>query len=144
MMMMIATGDNVTRKRPFEDTRLVKFLEKRVLELRPVKSQVDIAAEAGFRSVNMLAMIKNGTTRLPFDRVPALAKALDCDPRRLFLLALTQDGGSTTEAAIYEIFGTIVTSNEVAWLTELRNASDHSDPSLTARSRTAFRAIFGR
>lgn len=134
----------MTRRRPYEDTRLAKFLQKRILELRPVKSQADIAAEAGFISTNMLGMIKNGVTKLPLDRVPGLAKALDCDVRRLFLLTLGQDGGSTTEATIQEIFGTVVTRNEVAWLTELRDASDHMDPSLTARARTALRAIFGR
>ena len=46
--------------------------------------------------------------------------------------------------AIEDIFGTIVTRNEVAWLEEIRDASGHSDPSLTNRSRSAIRAIFGK
>ena len=131
-------------RRPFEDTKLTRFLQKCILELRPVKTQAEIAAEAGFINVNVLTMIKNGSNRLPLDRVPALAKALDSDPRRLFQLALEQRGGDTLEAAIREIFGTVVSRNEVAWIEELRIASDRSDPSLTTRARAALRAIFGK
>lgn len=134
----------MTRKRPYQNSRLTRFLEKRILELRPVKNQAEIAAQAGFVNPNVVTMIKNGATKLPIDRVPALAKALDCDARRLFLLALEQGGGETTEAAVREIFGTIVTRNEVSWIEEIRSASDHSDPSLTTRSRAALRAIFAK
>jgi hypothetical protein len=89
-------------------------------------------------------MIKSGTSKLPLDRVPALARALGCDPKRLFIMAVEQLGGDTTDLAIRQIFGTLVTENEVSWLEEIRNASDHSDPSLTSRARAALRAIFGR
>lgn len=37
-----------TARRPFSHTRLNRFLEKRILELRPRKSQIEIASEAGF------------------------------------------------------------------------------------------------
>lgn len=132
-----------TPKFPHAETRLAKYLQKRILEMRP-KTQREIAAESGFVNVNMLAMIKSGASRLPLDRVPALAKALDCDARYLFRLALEQGGYQTTQIAIDEIFGAIVSSNERAWLAEIRDASDHTDPALTARSRAALRAIFGK
>ena len=134
----------MTKSRPYAETRLAKFIETRVLELRPRKSQIEIATEAGFINPNMLAMIKNGSTKLPLDRVPSVAKALECDPKLLFKLALEQPGGVTTAAAIEMIFGTIVTRNEVAWLEEIREASGHSDPNLTTRSRSALRAVFGK
>ena len=134
----------MTKSRPYAGTRLAKFIETRVLELRPRKSQIEIATEAGFINPNMLAMIKNGSTKLPLDRVPSIAKALECDPKRLFKLALEQPGGATTATAIEMIFGTIVTRNEVAWLEEIREASGHSDPNLTTRSRSALRAVFGK
>ena len=39
---------NIVRKsRPYADTRLAKFVETRVLELRSRKSQIEIATEAG-------------------------------------------------------------------------------------------------
>jgi hypothetical protein len=131
-------------KRPHADTRLAKFIEKRVLELRPIKSQAQIAEEAGFINPNMIAMLKNGSTKLPLDRVPSLATALNSDPRMLFNLALDQMGGATTVRAIEEIFGTIVTRNEVAWINEIRDASGHTDPSLSTRARSVVRGIFGK
>lgn len=131
-------------RKPYADSRLAKYLQKRVLELRPRKTQAEIAAEAGFINPNMIAMLKSGATRLPLDRVPSLAAALACDPRRLFALALDQMGGATTARAIEEIFGTIVSRNELAWLSEIRDAAGHSDPSLTARGRSAIRGIFGK
>lgn len=131
-------------KRPHSETGLAKFLTRRVLELRPTKSQIRIATEAGFVNPNMLAMIKNGATKLPLDRVSWLAKALESDPKLLFKLALEQAGDETTARAVAEIFGTVVTRNEVAWLEEIRDASGHSDPSLTARSRIALRGLLGK
>ena len=131
-------------KKPHAETRLAKFIEKRVLELRPGKSQARIAEETGFINPNMIAMLKNGATKLPLDRVSSLAAALDCDPRMLFNLALDQMGGATSVRAIEEIFGTIVTRNEVAWIAEIRDASGHTDPSLTTRARSVIRGIFGK
>ncbi|SIQ11877.1 hypothetical protein SAMN05880592_101990 [Bosea sp. TND4EK4] len=130
--------------RPFADTRLPSYIEKRILELRPRKTQIMIASEAGFISPNMLAMIKNGASKLPLDRVASLAKALECDPVMLFILALEQLDKNTTEQAIRQIFGVLVTENEAAWLEEIRRASDDSNPGLTSRGRSAIRGIFGR
>lgn len=130
-------------KRPFADTDLAAFIAKRVLELRP-KSQIDIAQEAGFQNPNFISMLKNGAAKLPLDRVLALAAALECDPKRLFRLAFEQQGYETEQTAIADIFGTVVTRNEVIWLEELRDASGRSDPSLTSRSRAALRGIFSK
>ncbi len=129
---------------PYGNTRLAAFVDRRVLELSPRKSQRDIALEAGFRSVNMLSMLKSGTTKLALDRVPALAAALETDPRHLFLLALEQAGLETTRATVADIFGTIVSRNELVWLEELRDVSSNSDPALTNRLRSALRGLFGK
>lgn len=86
--------------RPYADTRLAAFLEKRILKLKPRKTQFEIAIEGGFVQPNMLSMFKNGSNKLPLDRVPGLAKALECDPALIFKLALEQLGGDTTGTAI--------------------------------------------
>lgn len=130
--------------KPYADTRLAKFLQRRILELRPTKTQATVATEAGFPNVNMLSMIKNGTSKLPLDRVPGLARGLECDPGYLFLLALEQVFGSSAELTIRQIFGTLPTRNEVAWLHEIRTASDGGDPHLTAKAQRAIRGIFGK
>ena len=131
-------------KRPHEHTRLAQYVERRVLELKPVKSQLQIASEAGYPNPNMVTMIKNGASKLALDRVPSMARALECDPAYLMRLALEQAVGDTAAQAIVEIFGTPVSANELGWLEAIRDASDNSDPRLTARSQSAIRAIFGR
>lgn len=131
-------------KKPYASSRLAKYLDRRVLELRPKKSQADIAALAGFANQNMITMLKQGSAKVPLDRVPMLAAAMEVDPRYLFRLALEQEGFDTQRAAVEEIFGAIVSRNEVAWLEALRDASGHSDPALTTRSRAALRGIFGK
>lgn len=130
--------------KPYSDTRLPRFIHRRVLEIKHLKSQADIAAEAGFVNPNMMSMIKSGSTRLPIDRVPALAKALEVDPRRLLQLAIEQWAGVTAARTFNEIFGTIVTRNEIVWLNEIRDSSENIDPTMTSRARSAIRGIFGK
>lgn len=131
-------------RKPYENTGLTAYLNKRILELRAVKSQAEVASEAGFINPNMLSMVKSGATRIPLDRVPALATALDVDPARLLQLALEQWAGSAAARAFDSIFETVVSRNEVGWLNEIRNASDNVDPVITTRARSAIRAIFGK
>lgn len=87
-------------KKPHSDTRLAKFLTKRILELRAKKSQIEIAFEAGFPNPSVLAMIKNGTTKLPLDRVPAMAQALECDAAYLIATPGNQSSHSTKSALL--------------------------------------------
>ena len=131
-------------KKPYENTRLAKFLETRVLELKHKKTQAEIAEEAGFVNQNMITMLKKGSTKVPIDRVPALAGALDCDPALLLRLALEQSEGSTAAAAIYEIIGQPISKNEMAWIVEIRDASGDTDPRLTSRAAAAIRGVFGK
>lgn len=134
----------MTPKKPFEDTRLAQYLERRVLELKPRKTQSEIAAQAGFVNPNMVTMIKQGKSKAALDRIPALASALECDPGFLMRLALEQAVGRTAAAAVIEIFGTPVSEHERGWIEAIRTASDNSDPRLTSRSQAAINAIFGR
>ena len=131
-------------KKPHENTRLAKFVERRVLELKPTKSQAEIANEAGFPNPNMVTMIKNGSSKLALDRVPTMARALECDPAYLMRMALEQAVGDPAAQAITEIFGTAVTANEMGWLEAIREASSHSDPRITSRSLATIRSIFGK
>lgn len=55
-----------------------------------VKTQAEIAQEAGFRSPNMISMLKMGKVPMPIARVPKMAAALDLDPVKLFRLAMSE------------------------------------------------------
>jgi len=128
---------------PFKGSELARFVSKRILELRP-KIQTEIAAEAGFPNANFLSMVKTGVSKLAIDRVPALARALECDPAYLMRLALEQEVGSTAAKALVEILGTPVSANERLWIAEIRDASGNSDPRPTTRARAAIRSVFGK
>ncbi len=134
--------ENMTH--PYQNTATAKLIADRVRDLSHRKTQVQIASEAGFANANMMTFLKNGRNKVPIDRVPALAKALEVDPAFLMRLALDQAVGSTAAKAITEIFGTPTTENERGWLTELCDASENTDPRLTARSRATLRGIFGK
>lgn len=142
--MFQESADMKSLGKPYSSSRLAIYLERRIAELRPRKTQIAIATEAGFRQPNMLAMIKNGSTKLPLDRAPGLARALECDPAMLFRMAIEQLSEDTTSLAIDDIFGAIITDNEATWLTTIREASNNSDPALTGKAQKAVRAIFGK
>lgn len=130
--------------RPFAETRLAAYLTKRILELKGKKTQAQIATEAGFTSANMISILKVGSTRLPLDRVAQLAIALEADPAYLMLMALEQASGDTHAKAMVDIFGGVVTRNEMTIILAVREASDMTDPPLTRRGRAAIQAAFGK
>ncbi|MGO4916866.1 hypothetical protein ACEN2R_15490, partial [Pseudogemmobacter sp. W21_MBD1_M6] len=59
----------MSKSRPHADTRLAKFLEKRILELRPRKSQIEIATDAGFinRAPRFLRVFSSTPRRYRFE-----------------------------------------------------------------------------
>lgn len=130
--------------RPIENSAATILLRERIRDLQGRKTQSDIAKAAGFPNANFISILKAGKSKIPLDRVPDLARAIEVDPALLMRLALEQSIGVASAAAVLTTFGTPVTANELAWLTELRNASGHGDPSLTAKARTTIRRFFGK
>lgn len=130
--------------KPYADSKLARYLDQRILELKPKRSQAEIAEIAGFTNPNFVSMLKSGVSKLPVDRVPSLSRALDCDPAWLLRLALEQAEGDTAAGAIFEILGEPISQNERGWIAEVRDASGDTDPRLTQRTRSALRAIFGK
>ena len=130
-------------KKPYADSSLARFLRQRIIELKPL-TQAEIAERAGFPNPNVVSMLKDGSTKLAVDRVPDMAKALECDPALLLRLALEQSHGATLARTIFEIAGPLPTENERQLLEEFRDVTGGSDPRLTARTRGAFRAIWER
>src|SRR5690606_24280839 len=108
------------------------------------KTQGEIAAEAGFQNPNFVSMLKNGANKVPIDRVPDLARALEVDPALLLRLSLEQSIGPAAAKAVLSVFRTPVSENEHHWLSEIRDASDHLDPHMTAKGRAAIRGYFGK
>jgi hypothetical protein len=119
---------------PHQNTATARLIADRIRDLAHKKTQAEITSEAGFPNANMMTFLKNGRNKVPLDRVPSLAKALEVDPAYLMRLALDQPMAATAAKAITDIFGTPTTDNERRRLQELHDASDNSDPRITARS----------
>ena len=128
--------------KPYADTQLVTFLQRRLLELRPRKNQIDIAAEVGWKSRNMMAMIASGASMMPLERVPALAHALEVDSAFLLRLALDQRD-TLLWAIIEEACGLVLTENEKKIITIVRELSRNSNPAPTSKLTRALREVFG-
>ena len=75
---------------PFADSAIAKYIDKKIDELKGVKTQREIAAEIEYDKPNMISMFKRGEARVPLDKIPLLSKALGVDPAHMFRLALEQ------------------------------------------------------
>jgi transcriptional regulator with XRE-family HTH domain len=100
---------------PYQNSATTHLIADRIRDLSHRKTQAEIASEAGFANANMMTFLKTGKNKVPLDRVPSLAKALEVDPAYLMRLALDQAVGATAAKAITDIFGTPATENERGW-----------------------------
>jgi transcriptional regulator with XRE-family HTH domain len=127
--------------RPHEDSKIALFITKRINALQSRKSQREIAAEIGYEKANMISMFKRGETKVPIDKIPALAQALECDVAHLFRLAMEQYWPNMTKT-VSEIFSHILTDNEAAIIDEIRRITKESDPELTSDLKKKLRESF--
>jgi hypothetical protein len=87
------------------------------------KSQSEIARELGYPNQNIITMFKQGRTKLPIPKVPAVAKALDCDPLHLLKVVLTEYAPDTW-AVIEGVMGrNIVTDSEMEVVNVVRQVA---------------------
>lgn len=91
------------------------------------KSQRDIAVECGFESPNIIAMIKNGSTKVPLNRIGLLAKAIDADPAHLLRLAMSEYMPDTW-CSIEAIMGEFMSAHEKFLVQQFRAETRHFDP----------------
>lgn len=127
---------------PYLNTSAARLINERIQILASRKTQAEIAGEVGFKNPNMMTYLKHGRNKVPIDRVPALARALEVDPVYLMRLTLEQSVGLNAAKAIIEIFGYPVTLNEKVWLDELRVVSGNSDPVMTSLAQHVLKQLF--
>ncbi len=87
------------------------------------KTQRQIAHEAGFENPNMITMLKQGHTRLPLNKVGAVAKALDADPGTLLRLVMKEYMPDTWRSLSEQLERILLSNEEIAWLAETRAKS---------------------
>jgi len=126
-------ADRGRTKKPFSDTAIAKFMDQRIEELKYVKNQRDIAEEVGYRTPNMISMLKSGDCKVPLDKIPLIAQALNVDAGHLLRLGLEQYWDGFGEV-ISDVFGHLASANEERlFLTKWRNVTNNMDPAPTPR-----------
>lgn len=102
------------QKYPYENTKIVELIRNRISELTGVKTQREIAAEIGYDKPNVLSMYKRGEAKVPLERLPAIARALDIDIALLFRAGLEQWWPGEQTLLNQMFMERIVTKNERA------------------------------
>lgn len=135
------TTSSTNSQYPFADTAMVKFLAKRIDQLKPELTQREIARRMGYRCVNFVSMMKTGAARVPFEKLPALAEILDVDPAHLVRLGLEQYWPELE--VVSRVLPAPVTKNEMAMLQAYRRATNHADPEITPGRQAVVEKVFG-
>jgi hypothetical protein len=108
---------------------------------RSPKSPSEVAHEMGYRSENVINMMQAGICKVPIDKLPALAAALNVEPSYMMRLAL-QDYCPAILRAMEETFDTLATPNEREWLKIVRHISGDTDPRMTLDIRALLEGHF--
>lgn len=85
-------------------------------------TQREIADRVGFKQANIISMLKSGETRVPLDRIPALARTLGMDERELLFLAIAEYHPGVHEVLV-DVLGLPLSDAELGILTMFRMAS---------------------
>lgn len=75
------------------------------------KTQKEVATMAGFDKPNVVSMMKKGITKIPIERVPALARACGTDPK-VMLRIVIQEYNPTVWEILSETLGEQITLSE--------------------------------
>ena len=126
---------------PFSHTSVVKVVARRLEELVEAKRQREVAREIGYDKPNMISMIKRGEVKVPFEKIPALADALEVDQGHFFRLAFEQHWPEHAKI-INDVFGTVLSRNEAAIIAYIRDLTDGEDLALTPELKAKLRDVF--
>lgn len=121
-------------------SRLSKLVSKKIEDLKGIKTQKEIAEEVGFKSVNMITMLKTGEAKLAIERAVSLAKALEADPRQMLIMAMERFYEPATVREIVAVLSDVVTENELKLLLALREANGNTDPKFSDEKIEAIKA----
>lgn len=119
-----------------------QFIADRIEELRlEGKSQKVIAAEANYQNPNMLSMIKQGSTKVSFERAMDLEKALEIQKGKLLRLMIMEHFGEELFGAIQEELDTKLSETERQIIQTIRSSVPH--PVFDERAKRLLIALLG-
>ncbi len=89
-------------------------------------TQKQISEALGFKTPNLITMIKQGSIKIPVYLIPKLAETLKVDPAKLLSMAL-KEYNPDTYAAIKSTFGYPITETETKILEKLQASLPYSE-----------------
>jgi len=128
----------MTKSAPIRTT-VADFIADRLAESD--KTQREIAQECGFEKPNIITMFKQGATKIPLNRIGALAKAIDVDPAHLLRLAMKEYMPETWEAIEEIMQSTVLTANELKLVHAYREVTGDNDAEAVVINRDAVIAL---
>ncbi len=96
------------------------------------KSQKNIAHEVGYTRPNVLSMMKQGLIKVPVDKAPALARALNVDPA-YFLGLVLREYMPDAWSAMEQHLGGVLSENERRLLDVYREQCSNGEIELDER-----------
>ncbi len=117
-------------------TKFVRLIDDLINQSE--KTQRQIADEIGYDKPNIITMFKQGTTRVPAEKVPALALALDYDPAML-LRAWMEEYSPDLLTVIDANLGMSMSRTERSWVANLRKLYNGAVPPWDEMTEQALR-----
>lgn len=123
------------------NTKAVRFV-RRIDDLinQSAKTQKQIASELGYDKPNIITMFKQGSCRVPIDRVPALADSLETDRTDLVRLWL-EDYEPALLQVIQSELGMTTSKNERSWIANMRKIFMEGVPPWDEMSEAAVKEL---
>ena len=87
------------------------------------RTQKDIARDVGWAKPNVLSMMKQGITKVPIEKVPALARACGVDEANFLRIVMTEYSPDVW-AVIVKYAGDVLSEDERAMLKEYREKTN--------------------
>lgn len=92
------------------------------------RQRKEIADDLGYERPNIITMFKQGTTKVPINKAPALAKAMNVDPVHFLKLVLAEYMPETWEVIAETLsLDQATTESEAKILSIVRNSSEGYD-----------------
>ena len=103
-------------------------------------TQREIADRVGFRQANIISMLKTGETRVPLDRIPALAQTLGMDERDFLLTAIAEYHPGIHEVLV-DILGLPLSDAELGIVAMFRLASIRGEIEIEGPLKSALEGL---
>lgn len=105
------------------------------------KSQAEIARELGYDKPNIITMFKQGKTRIPLDKIGAIADALGINPALLLKKVMGEYMPGTLASLQRVLKGLELTQNELELIEAYRRVSAGKDVSAVISDKTILAVI---